>query len=227
MEFSLSNRLQAVADLVCGDYLIDVGTDHAMLPIYLVKNKIVKNAIASDINKAPLTKAEINIKINHLDGSIKTVLTPGLKGLEKHPVTDISIAGLGGLNIIEILEEADFVKRQNIHLILQPMQHIAELRKYLYDNGYEIEKEVFASEESKIYQIMSVTYSGKFEEYCDKELVLGKYSIENKKQNPELFNMFCDKFIYYYNDKIKGLKIGGKDTKLDEKLLSELMNEKV
>ena len=55
----LSKRLQAVADLVTpGMRLADVGTDHAYIPIYLTQNGLVPSAIAMDINKGPLERAD-------------------------------------------------------------------------------------------------------------------------------------------------------------------------
>ena len=47
----LNARLLACANFVQGNFVCDVGTDHAFLPIYLVQNQIVEKAIASDIRK--------------------------------------------------------------------------------------------------------------------------------------------------------------------------------
>ena len=54
----LSKRLTAVASLVTeGASVADIGTDHGYVPIYLVKEGIIKKAIAMDINKGPLERA--------------------------------------------------------------------------------------------------------------------------------------------------------------------------
>ena len=48
----LTPRLKTVADMIekCECFL-DIGTDHAYLPAYIVENGIAKRAIASDINE--------------------------------------------------------------------------------------------------------------------------------------------------------------------------------
>ena len=78
----LSKRLQAVADLVTpGMRLVDVGTDHAYIPIYLTQNGLVPSAIAMDINKGPLERADAHILEHGLDGKIVTRLSDGLVNL--------------------------------------------------------------------------------------------------------------------------------------------------
>ena len=136
----LDARLLAVASMVRnGAYLADVGTDHAYLPVYLAECKKISGAVASDIHKGPLESADKNIREAGFSDKICTVLTDGLQGLEKYPVTDIAIAGMGGLMIRNILEKAQFLRTENSpHLILQPMQHIPELRRYLGEQGFSV-----------------------------------------------------------------------------------------
>ena len=126
----LDDRLLAVAACVPkGAYLADVGTDHAYLPIYLAEQGKLSGAVASDIHKGPLESAKKNISENGFSSLIATVLTDGLQGLEIYPVTDIAIAGMGGLMIAGILEKAAFLRERRPRLILQPMQHISLNRK--------------------------------------------------------------------------------------------------
>lgn len=53
----IAYRLKVISSLIddC-ETIADIGTDHAYLPIYLLKNKICRYCIASDINKGPLKK---------------------------------------------------------------------------------------------------------------------------------------------------------------------------
>lgn len=161
MELILSPRLEAVASLVRkGAVLSDVGTDHALLPAYLLLEGRVKSAIASDIVKGPLLRAEETIKKYRLSPKIKTVLTPGLCGIEAYVPTDIVIAGMGGQTIAEILEAAPFVKDPEIRLILQPMTKSEILRDYLAKEGFEILCERRVMEDHRIYAILCCQYSG-------------------------------------------------------------------
>ena len=161
----LDDRLLAVASCVPeGAYLADVGTDHAYLPVYLAEQGRLSGAVASDIHKAPLESANKNIREAGFSALIHTVLTDGLQGLAPYPITDIAIAGMGGQMIKGILDKADFIKERRARLILQPMQHIPELRKYLYENGFSITKELQATAEGKFYQIICAVYDGKAKE---------------------------------------------------------------
>lgn len=218
----LDARLFSVAELVRGDFLADIGTDHGFLPIYLVLNGKIKRAVASDIRQGPLDRANANINENNLSSVIDTVLTPGLSGIEKFPVTDVAIAGMGGMTIIDILNAAPFVKERGIHLIMQPMQHIAELREYLTENGFFIDKELLASSEGKIYQIISATYDGKVRKISGAARVLGEYTIEHAKDSPKLFLDLCDKYISILKTKISGLEKSGKDRESESTLLCEI-----
>ena len=79
----LSKRLQAVADLVTADYkLADIGTDHAYIPICLIQQKKIAEAVALDVNEGPLQRAEEHIRENGLEAEIETRLSNGFQALQ-------------------------------------------------------------------------------------------------------------------------------------------------
>ena len=49
-----------------------------------------------------------NIEQAGFSAQIQTVLTDGLQGLEQYPITDVTIAGIGGEVITDILKQAAF-----------------------------------------------------------------------------------------------------------------------
>ena len=219
----LDERLLAVASCVPdGAYLADVGTDHGYLPIYLAEKGVISGAVASDIHKAPLESADKNIRENGFTGMIHTVLTDGLQGLESYPITDIAIAGMGGLMIKGILEKAPFVRERRPRLILQPMQHIPDLRRYLYENGFAVEKETQATADGKFYQIICAVYDGTVREYTETDLLIGKYNIEHKNENTENFRRLCQRQTDVLREKIKGLEKGGYDAQNEKALYAEI-----
>ncbi len=223
----LDDRLLAVASCVPdGAYLADVGTDHAYLPLYLAENGKLCGAVASDIHKAPLESANKNIGEAGFSSLIHTVLTDGLQGLAEYPITDIAIAGMGGQMIKGILEKADFVRERRLRLILQPMQHIPELRKYLCDNGFAITKELQATAEGKFYQIICAVYTGIPENYTKTELLLGRYNIEHKDDNKENFVRLCDRQTDILREKIKGLEKGGYNAETERTLYQTIIELK-
>ncbi len=141
--------------------MADIGTDHGYIPIFLVKKGICDTAIASDINKGPVQKAEKNVKLYGLEDKIQCRLGGGLKTIVPGEVDTAVIAGMGGHLIISILEESAEVAQKMQALILQPVQHVEILRKYLYENGYEILSEDLCFDEGKYYEIIKARYDGK------------------------------------------------------------------
>ncbi len=226
MKRKLDDRLLAVAGCVSeGAYLADIGTDHAYLPIYLMEEGKIIGAVASDIHKGPLERADINIREASLSNKIATKLTDGLRGIEDYPVTDVAIAGMGGMMIAGILEAAPFVKERGTKLILQPMQHIPELREYLAKNGYSVTKETGAIADGKIYQIICVVYTGKTETYTETELLLGKYNITHKAENADFFRALCNRHLDMLADKIRGMEKGGCDASHEKALWDAIKKE--
>ncbi len=158
--------------------VIDVGTDHAYLPIYLVGQNISSRALACDINRGPIESAQRNIAAAGLEDKIDTLCTDGLHGAEHFDADDIMIFGMGGELIIRILSEAPWVKNANIGLVLQPMTRAHLLRRWLLENGFTIVGETITHED-RYYQTIAARYCGKIEEYTEEELLLGRLNIQN------------------------------------------------
>lgn len=198
----LDARLGAVADFVDGNFLIDVGTDHANLPIFLCQTKKISRAVASDINRGPLERAEKNISLHGLDDKIETVLSDGLTKLEDYRPTDIAIAGMGGILIKNIIDLSDTARRA--HLILQPMSHAHILRGYLISHGFKIKDEALAEDASKAYQIISAVYTGENTNYTDAELYIGRKNVDNRDKYPQVFSKHLGKLIDTFSKKVRG-----------------------
>lgn len=214
-EKELSRRLHAALLLVReGRTVADIGTDHAYLPIALVKSGKTECAFASDIGKGPLERAEENIKKAGLEEKIKTVLTDGAAAFDSL-ADDFVIAGMGGELIFDIISRAPFMKNENIHLVLQPMTKIPTLRKNLLKEGFRIDDEKLVFEDDRVYTVMSVYYDGKVREISECEAITGNVD----GADPELAVKVIDGAIYDVENKIRGKK----DPKDDIKLCSELI----
>ena len=139
-EITLSPRLYAASELVRdGAFVSDVGTDHAYLPIALCLSGKIRGAVASDINKGPIEKARENIEKYGLSTKISTVHTAGLDGIEPFSPDDVLVLGMGGELIASIIADAPWVASKDINLCLQPMTHAEDLRRFLIENGFEID----------------------------------------------------------------------------------------
>lgn len=219
MEIKLSKRLSTVATYVRdGAFVADIGTDHAYLPIYLIKNKIAVKALASDINEGPILRAKENIFKFSLNDKIIVKVANGLDGIEEFSPTDVMICGMGGELICQIIDSSQYIKSKGIRLILQPMTSIKELREYL-QNGFFTVGESIVLEDNKIYQVICVEYDGKFHKMSDAELELGKLNIESRNYE---FGVLLESLIRKKEKMLQGLKTGGYDTQEIEKQLEEL-----
>lgn len=148
-------RLNTILSLVpCGCTLVDVGADHAKVAISAVVEGKANTATATDIGEGPLERAKIAISAAGLDAKIKTVLTDGLTGVEKHDCA--VIAGMGGELILHILETADWTRDADVTLILQPMTAGERLRAGLSERGYRVVREEIAQEGEKLYPVLLV-----------------------------------------------------------------------
>lgn len=154
----LTPRLKTIADLVPkGSVVADIGTDHAYLPVYLIENGITNKVIAADINVGPLKNAEKTIQSYKLQSQIETRLGSGLQPIKCNEIDTAIIAGMGGLLIIEILEQSKDVVSTIDTFILQPMVAQDEVRKWLHKNNYKIDNERMAKEGDKLYEILVVS----------------------------------------------------------------------
>lgn len=171
MPIKLTPRLMTAVPYVRPGHLVaDIGTDHAYLPIYLCEQKCLSPvttpggetlcAIAADINKGPVERADQHIAAAGMTKYIRTVQTDGLHGLDVYDPDDIIIFGMGGELIAYILESSPWVNREGRRLILQPMTHAEKLREYLLSAGYAIIGETLSREGDRIYQTIGAEPAG-------------------------------------------------------------------
>ena len=159
--FKLSNRLQKCAEMVTENSKIaDIGTDHAYVPIYLALNKKISFALACDLREGPLKIAQKNISNYNLSGIISTRISYGLENINENEVDEIIIAVMGGNMIVNILKNCSWKDKTSKKFILQPMKYENRLRKFLYENGYKIEKEEAVICSEKVYTAMLVKFIG-------------------------------------------------------------------
>ncbi len=141
----LSKRLKAISDFIPeGSSVIDVGTDHGFLAIYLSKEKHC-SVLATDKSSLCIIKAKENIR--KYKAIVETKVTDGLKGLD---ITNkyIVIAGMGTKTILDIVSS-----NLDNDLIISSHRNLELLRKKMMEKGYYIynEKAVF---DKRYYVIM-------------------------------------------------------------------------
>jgi tRNA (adenine22-N1)-methyltransferase len=169
----LKGRLKAIADFVPqGSVVIDVGTDHAYLPIYLVQAGICPKAFGVDVHKGPYQSAVDQVLLQGLEDRITVILGDGLKPVKPMSGAVITIAGMGGTTMREILAARPEVLAKVSRLILQPQVAGGALRLWLLQNGWALVDERLVEEENRIYEII-VAEPGIQEIPTELELELG------------------------------------------------------
>ena len=154
----ISKGLELVASFVPqGAVLLDVGSDHAYLPIELVERGQIKSAIAGEGVEGPYQSAVKNVESHNLKERIQVRLANGLAAFEEvDQVSVITIAGMGGRLIATILEEGLDKLASVERLILQPNNREDDLRIWLQEHGFQIVAESILEEASKFYEILVV-----------------------------------------------------------------------
>ena len=177
--FSPDARLSSALPYVReGSFFVDVGSDHAYLPIFLVREGRIPRAIASDVHDGPIARARENVKADGLSDKIRVVKTDGLVGIALEEKSDVAIFGMGGELIIRILADAPDVRRRGVRLILQPMTHQEDVRRQLLDWGFSLVGETLSEDSGRLYQTICADYTGERAVWTDIELLLGKGNIE-------------------------------------------------
>ncbi|EFM30992.1 tRNA (adenine(22)-N(1))-methyltransferase [Streptococcus mitis] len=154
----ISKRLELVASFVTqGAILLDVGSDHAYLPIELVERGQIEGAIAGEVVDGPYQSALKNVEAHGLKEKIQVRLANGLAAFEEEDqVSVITIAGMGGRLIATILEEGLDKLSDVERLILQPNNREDDLRLWLQEHGFQIVAESILEEAGKFYEILVV-----------------------------------------------------------------------
>ena len=157
----LDARLRQVAAFVRqGSRLADIGTDHAFLPVELVKSGRCTYAVASDVRVGPVAAATRTVSEAGLQDKIAIRLGDGLSTVSEDEVDDIVIAGMGGETIAMILAAALWVNNGRYRLILQPMTRAEKLRRYLWESGFAILAEEVVHDGRHWYTVIHTAYTG-------------------------------------------------------------------
>lgn len=220
MKLDISTRLKVIASMVdkC-EVLVDVGTDHAYIPIYLVKKGICQRAIASDINKGPVEKAKFNVAMEGLKEEIQCRLGGGFSTIKPSEANVAVIAGMGGNLIRDIILEREEVFKSLQYAVLQPVQNPEVLREFIYQRGYEILDEELCFEEEKYYQIIKVRFNNKPIKVKDIYYEVGQKLIE--KKHP----LLKDFLMHLINKNEKILNAIKDDTELARKRKMQISNK--
>ena len=171
-------RIRAIATLINDKdkTVADIGADHGYLTKVLIEENRAKAVIATDISKASLEKtANLAKKYGFLD-KILLKVGDGLKILNKGEAQIVVIAGMGGNEIIKILEEN--TDKTFDKFIFQPMQNTINLREYLIKHNYEIIKDFIVKDRKKFYNTIVARFSTNKQNLSKKQIEFGLTNLD-------------------------------------------------
>jgi tRNA (adenine22-N1)-methyltransferase len=153
---TLSMRLERVAMQVpVGARLADIGSDHGYLPVALVRRGTITAAVAGELALTPFNAAERTVRENGLGRQITVRMANGLEAIEpEDEITAITMCGMGGETIRDILDTGKARLNGKERLVLQPNGGEQPLRQWLMDNGYRILWEEVLQENRWDYEII-------------------------------------------------------------------------
>ena len=181
-----------IIDEIENKNIIDIGTDHAYVPIVAVQKNKIKHAIATDIRIGPLDIAKKNIFALGLEKEITLRLSNGFENINKNEVYDTTgiISGMGGITTCEIINclksNFDGIKQ----LVLQPQSNIYQVRKKLHEINFKITNEKCFCDQNKLYNIINAC-RGVDNFYSEVDYAVGKILLT--KKDPELYNYLSNR----------------------------------
>ena len=192
-------RLKSLAKMVdSGSRIADIGTDHAYLPIELVKTGKIDYAIASDIAKGPLLNAKTDIKEAGFEDKIDVRLGAGLETVTHEDKIDtVVIAGMGGKLMTNILNDAWDNDYHFKTLILEPNIGEPGVRKWLMNHNYELVEEHIIAEAGHIYELIKAKHTKTTHHLSDEEIFFGPFLLANK--TPIFYQKWEGQLRYFEN----------------------------
>jgi tRNA (adenine22-N1)-methyltransferase len=178
-EHTLSRRLERVAARVpVGARLADIGSDHAYLPVALLRRGLIEAAVAGEVALTPFAAARRTVRESGFEQQIAVRLADGLDAIEaSDEITAVSLCGMGGETIRDILDSGSSRLSGRERLIMQPNGGEPELRQWLMENGCRILHEELLRENRFDYEIIVAERSGPVA-YSAQELYFGPLQLQ-------------------------------------------------
>ena len=209
----LRPRLAMTADLVpLGVAVADIGSDHAYLPVHLVRAGVCSRAIASDIGEGPLENARKTVLRAGLGQTIALRLSDGFSRFAPTDADCWIMAGMGGTLMARLLDAAPWLCAPDTVIVAQPMRHAEELREWLISHGFRIERESACRDAGRAYLALRAVYDGVVRAYppgyvyygellrdpdpCAREILARELKLLEIIVNCQLSTVHCKKGAY-------------------------------
>lgn len=147
----------------------DVGCDHGIISFQMLKTDKCEKLYYGDISAPSLKKAEKLLSV--FGEKAVAVCCDGLKNFP--PCDCVLIAGMGGENIIDVIDKAPFYPET---FVLQPMKNSDKVRRKLLEKGYCVVRDFKFFAENRYYDLM-VAKKGE-SALTEEEITYGKENLD-------------------------------------------------
>lgn len=221
MTRSIGDRLELVAELLhtYGPFrcVADVGSDHALLALRALGRGDAAFAVASDLRPGPLARGRANAASHGFgEDRIRFCLSDGFDGLGEFAFDCACVCGMGGELIAELLKR--YGPHPTCRFLLQPMTAQDDLRRFLWENGYRIDREAFTCERNRPYAVLAVRHTGEAPQpYRYADLFLGK-----ERPRAAAYAAYAEKVRTQAEKRLSGRLARGLDPTDEQNLLAEI-----
>ena len=144
--------------------VIDIGSDHGFLSVRCLEEGVSDYAVCTDIHKGPAMKSLDSLEQAGFKDRCRVEVTDGLDGISLDPNDIVVIAGMGGLNIIDIFTRIikdnpeDVLKRCGYVIQSQKSTHL--VRSFFADKGFVFADEKVCKDRGFFYNVIRLEYTG-------------------------------------------------------------------
>ena len=188
------------------DSFADVGCDHGYISEMMLSLSKCGRAYLSDISAKSVQKAAPLTE--KYKGRALLIVCDGLTSVPE--CEQVLIAGMGGREIIKILKSAPF---KPVKLTLQPMKDSENLRRFLIESGYSLERDyTFFAANGKYYDILKA--KAKSDSYTEREY---RYGRDNLNFPSESYVNHIGKMLKITSERLESAKSGASKAQLTKK----------
>lgn len=149
----LSNRLQAIHDMLPKGVIADIGSDHGKLMIALFRSGKLIKGYAIENKKGPYQRLVKALEEAELIDTIIPLFSDGIDDLPPE-VKHIVLAGMGGDLIIDILKKHPEKLKLISTIVVDAHGAVAKVREEVSKMGFAIAEEKMIKEDDKYYEII-------------------------------------------------------------------------
>ena len=157
----------------CGVFA-DVGCDHGYIAKAMLDSGKCEKAIISDISAKCLSKAQELLEVYLCSGKAESVVSDGF---DKIGFCDQAlIAGMGGEEIVAIIESAKLQNKLPEKLLLQPMKNCDKVRLCAVNSGYKVISDKVFKSGGKFYNLIMLAFGQ--DALTEEEIAFGRDNIK-------------------------------------------------